>query len=72
MNITILKHLNNMPESKTKKGICVYLHKDLWNEIDEKRGENSRNTFLSEAIEFSMKFYVPESRVKHSEQTSTK
>ena len=57
-----------MPESKTKKGICVYLHKDLWNEIDEKRGENSRNTFLSEAIEFSMKFYVPESKVKHSEQ----
>jgi metal-responsive CopG/Arc/MetJ family transcriptional regulator len=47
-----------MPESKTKKGICVYLHKDLWNEIDEKRGENSRNTFLSEAIQFSLKFYV--------------
>jgi hypothetical protein len=45
-----------MAESKTKKGICVYLHKDLWNEIDEKRGENSRNTFLSEAIQFSMKF----------------
>jgi hypothetical protein len=61
-----------MPESKTKKGICVYLHKDLWNEIDEKRGENSRNTFLSEAIEFSMKFYVPESKVKLTEQTSTK
>ena len=61
-----------MPESKTKKGICVYLHKDLWSEIDEKRGENSRNTFLSEAIKFSLKFYVDESKVKHSEQTSTK
>jgi len=61
-----------MPESKTKKGICVYLHKDLWNEIDEKRGENSRNIFLSEAIQFSMKFYIPESRVKLKEQTPTK
>ena len=61
-----------MPESKTKKGICVYLHKDLWTEIDEKRGENSRNTFLSEAIQFSLKFYVDESKVKLKEQTSTK
>jgi metal-responsive CopG/Arc/MetJ family transcriptional regulator len=61
-----------MAQSKTKKGICVYLHKDLWNEIDEKRGENSRNTFLSEAIQFSLKFYVEESKIKHSEQTSTK
>ena len=61
-----------MPQSKTKKGICVYLHKDLWNEIDEKRGENSRNIFLSEAIQFSMKFYVEESKVKLTEQTSTK
>ena len=61
-----------MPEIKTKKGICVYLHKDLWNEIDEKRGENSRNIFLSEAIQFSMKFYVEESKVKLQEQTSTK
>jgi hypothetical protein len=61
-----------MAQSKTKKGICVYLHKDLWNEIDEKRGENSRNIFLSEAIQFSMKFFVEESRVKLTEQTSTK
>jgi len=61
-----------MAESKTKKGICVYLHKDLWNEIDEKRGENSRNIFLSEAIQFSMKFFVEESKVKLTEQTSTK
>ena len=61
-----------MASSKTKKGICVYLHKDLWNEIDEKRGENSRNIFLSEAIQFSMKFYVEESKVKLTEQTSTK
>ena len=61
-----------MPESKSKKGICVYLHKDLWNEIDEKRGENSRNTFLSEAIKFSLKFYVEESKVKLKEQTLTK
>jgi hypothetical protein len=61
-----------MAESKTKKGICVYLHKDLWNEIDEKRGENSRNIFLSEAIQFSMKFYVDESKVKLTEQTPTK
>jgi hypothetical protein len=61
-----------MPESKTKKGICVYLHKDLWNEIDEKRGENSRNIFLTEAIQFSMKFFVDESKVKLTEQTSTK
>jgi metal-responsive CopG/Arc/MetJ family transcriptional regulator len=61
-----------MAQSKTKKGICVYLHKDLWNEIDEKRGVNSRNTFLSEAIQFSMKFYVDESKVKLQEQTSTK
>ena len=61
-----------MAQSKTKKGICVYLHKDLWNEIDEKRGENSRNIFLSEAIQFSMKFYVDESKVKLTEQTSTK
>ena len=61
-----------MAQSKTKKGICVYLHKDLWNEIDEKRGENSRNIFLSEAIQFSMKFYVEESKVKYSEQKSTK
>jgi hypothetical protein len=61
-----------MAQSKTKKGICVYLHKDLWNEIDEKRGENSRNIFLSEAIQFSMKFYVEESKVKLTEQTSTK
>jgi hypothetical protein len=61
-----------MPQSKTKKGICVYLHKDLWNEIDEKRGENSRNIFLSEAIQFSMKFFVDESKVKLTEQTSTK
>jgi hypothetical protein len=61
-----------MAQSKTKKGICVYLHKDLWNEIDEKRGENSRNIFLSEAIQFSMKFYIPESKVKLKEQTSTK
>jgi len=53
-----------MAQSKTKKGICVYLHKDLWNEIDEKRGENSRNSFLSEAIKFSLKFYVEESKVK--------
>ena len=59
-----------MPESKSKKGICVYLHKDLWNEIDEKRGENSRNTFLSEAIKFSLKFYVEESKVKLKEQMS--
>lgn len=57
-----------MASSKTKKGICVYLHKDLWNEIDEKRGENSRNIFLSEAIQFSMKFYIPESKVKLQEQ----
>jgi len=57
-----------MASSKTKKGICVYLHKDLWNEIDEKRGENSRNIFLSEAIQFSMKFYVEESKVKLTEQ----
>ena len=57
-----------MASSKTKKGICVYLHKDLWNEIDEKRGENSRNIFLSEAIQFSMKFYIPESKVKLKEQ----
>jgi len=61
-----------MAQSKTKKGICVYLHKDLWNEIDEKRGDNSRNIFLSEAIQFSMKFYVEESKVKLTEQTSTK
>jgi hypothetical protein len=61
-----------MAQSKTKKGICVYLHKDLWNEIDEKRGENSRNIFLSEAIQFSMKFYVEESKVKLTEQKSTK
>lgn len=61
-----------MAQSKTKKGICVYLHRDLWNEIDEKRGENSRNTFLSEAIQFSLKFYVEESKVKLTEQTSTK
>jgi hypothetical protein len=61
-----------MAQSKTKKGICVYLHKDLWNEIDEKRGENSRNIFLSEAIQFSMKFYIDESKVKLTEQTSTK
>jgi metal-responsive CopG/Arc/MetJ family transcriptional regulator len=61
-----------MAQSKTKKGICVYLHKDLWNEIDEKRGENSRNTFLSEAIQFSLKFYVEESKVKLKEQTSIK
>jgi hypothetical protein len=61
-----------MAQSKTKKGICVYLHKDLWNEIDEKRGENSRNIFLSEAIQFSMKFYVEESKVKLTEQTSIK
>ena len=61
-----------MAESKTKKGICVYLHKDLWNEIDEKRGENSRNIFLSEAIQFSMKFFVEESKVKLKEQTSIK
>jgi hypothetical protein len=61
-----------MAQSKTKKGICVYLHKDLWNEIDEKRGVNSRNIFLSEAIQFSMKFYVEESKVKLTEQTSTK
>jgi hypothetical protein len=61
-----------MAQSKTKKGICVYLHKDLWNEIDEKRGENSRNIFLSEAIQFSMKFFVDESKVKLTEQTSTK
>lgn len=61
-----------MAQSKTKKGICVYLHKDLWNEIDEKRGENSRNIFLTEAIQFSMKFYVEESKVKLTEQTSTK
>ena len=61
-----------MAQSKTKKGICVYLHKDLWNEIDEKRGENSRNIFLSEAIQFSMKFYVEDSKVKLTEQTSTK
>lgn len=61
-----------MAQSKTKKGICVYLHKDLWNEIDEKRGENSRNIFLSEAIQFSMKFYVDESKVKLQEQMSTK
>jgi len=61
-----------MAQSKTKKGICVYLHKDLWNEIDEKRGENSRNIFLSEAIQFSMKFYVEESKVKLIEQTSIK
>ena len=57
-----------MAQSKTKKGICVYLHKDLWNEIDEKRGENSRNIFLSEAIQFSMKFFVDESKVKLKEQ----
>jgi hypothetical protein len=61
-----------MAQSKTKKGICVYLHKDLWNEIDEKRGENSRNSFLSEAIKFSLKFYVEESKVKLKEQTLTK
>ena len=61
-----------MAQSKTKKGICVYLHKDLWNEIDEKRGENSRNIFLSEAIQFSMKFFVDESKVKLKEQMSTK
>jgi hypothetical protein len=61
-----------MAQSKTKKGICVYLHKDLWNEIDEKRGENSRNIFLSEAIQFSMKFFVEESKVKLKEQTSIK
>ena len=61
-----------MAQSKTKKGICVYLHKDLWNEIDEKRGENSRNIFLSEAIQFSMKFFVEESKLKLTEQTSTK
>ena len=61
-----------MAQSKTKKGICVYLHKDLWNEIDEKRGENSRNIFLSEAIQFSMKFFVDESKVKLTEQKSTK
>ncbi len=61
-----------MAQSKTKKGICVYLHKDLWNEIDEKRGENSRNIFLSEAIQFSMKFFVDESKVKLTEQTLTK
>jgi hypothetical protein len=61
-----------MAQSKTKKGICVYLHKDLWNEIDEKRGENSRNIFLSEAIQFSMKFFVEESKVKLTEQMSTK
>ena len=61
-----------MAQSKTKKGICVYLHKDLWNEIDEKRGENSRNIFLSEAIQFSMKFYVEDSKVKLTEQTLTK
>ena len=64
--------MEQMAQSKTKKGICVYLHKDLWNEIDEKRGENSRNTFLSEAIQFSLKFYVEESKVKLKEQTSTK
>jgi hypothetical protein len=64
--------MEQMAQSKTKKGICVYLHKDLWNEIDEKRGVNSRNIFLSEAIQFSMKFYVEESKVKYSEQTSTK
>ena len=64
--------MEQMAQSKTKKGICVYLHKDLWNEIDEKRGENSRNIFLSEAIQFSMKFYVDESKVKLTEQTSTK
>ena len=64
--------MEQMAQSKTKKGICVYLHKDLWNEIDEKRGVNSRNTFLSEAIQFSMKFYVDESKVKLTEQTSTK
>ena len=64
--------MEQMAQSKTKKGICVYLHKDLWNEIDEKRGENSRNIFLSEAIQFSMKFFVDESKVKLTEQTSTK
>ena len=64
--------MEQMAQSKTKKGICVYLHKDLWNEIDEKRGENSRNIFLSEAIQFSMKFFVDESKVKLKEQTSTK
>ena len=64
--------MEQMAQSKTKKGICVYLHKDLWNEIDEKRGENSRNTFLSEAIQFSLKFFVDESKVKLTEQTSTK
>ena len=64
--------MEQMAQSKTKKGICVYLHKDLWNEIDEKRGENSRNIFLSEAIQFSMKFYIDESKVKLKEQTSTK
>ena len=64
--------MERMAQSKTKKGICVYLHKDLWNEIDEKRGENSRNIFLSEAIQFSMKFYIDESKVKLQEQTSTK
>ena len=64
--------MEQMAQSKTKKGICVYLHKDLWNEIDEKRGENSRNTFLSEAIQFSMKFFVDESKVKLTEQKSTK
>ena len=61
-----------MAQSKTKKGICVYLHKDLWNEIDEKRGENSRNIFLSEEIQFSIMFFVDESKVKLTEQTSTK
>ena len=60
--------MEQMAQSKTKKGICVYLHKDLWNEIDEKRGENSRNIFLSEAIQFSMKFFVDESKVKLTEQ----
>ena len=64
--------MEQMAQSKTKKGICVYLHKDLWNEIDEKRGVNSRNIFLSEAIQFSMKFFVEESKVKLKEQTSTK
>ena len=64
--------MEQMAQSKTKKGICVYLHKDLWNEIDEKRGENSRNIFLSEAIQFSMKFFVDESKVKLTEQKSTK
>jgi hypothetical protein len=56
-----------MPESKSKKGICVFLHKDLWNEIDEKRGDNSRNIFIGEALRFAMKFYVEESKVSIKE-----